>query len=74
LPDLLIQRRLERLLVVRTLSRRAEKISSISLWRRCFQWVICVGCTPYVLAHSLTVLSPLRASNATRALHSALYC
>ena len=27
-------------------ARRAEKISGISFWRRCFQWAICVGCTP----------------------------
>ena len=38
------------------LARRAEKISGISLCRRCFQWAIWVGCTPYVLANALTVL------------------
>src|SRR5262244_4456966 len=56
------------------LARRVEKMSGISFWRRCFQCAICVGCTPYVLANSLTVLSPLSASSATRALNSALYC
>ena len=55
-------------------SRRAEKMSGISLRRRCFQWAICVGCTPWALAHSLTVLTPFKASNATRAVNSALEC
>jgi hypothetical protein len=44
------------------------------LCRRCFQWAIYVGCTPYELASSFTVWSPLRASRATRALHAALAC
>src|SRR5712691_11760346 len=48
-------------------------MSGISFWSLCFQCVIWVGCTPYVLANSLTVLSPLTASKATRALNSALY-
>ena len=34
--------------------------------------MIGAGCIPYVRAHALTVSCPLRASNATRALHSAL--
>jgi hypothetical protein len=56
------------------LSRRPEKMSGSSCWRRWFPWALCGGGTPEVLASSLTVVSPLSASSATRALHSALYC
>ena len=54
-------------------ARRAEPISGLSFWRRCFPGASGVGCTPSVRAHALTVFRPWSASNATRALQAALY-
>ena len=55
-------------------SRRPETRAGLSWWRRCVPGAIGGGCTPYIRAHAWTVLSPLSASSATRAVHSALYC
>ena len=55
-------------------ARRAETIAGISCCRRCVHCASWGGCTPDVLAHAWTVVSPLRASSATRAFNSALYC
>jgi hypothetical protein len=53
-------------------ARLAEHSWGTAWWSGWFPCVIWGGCTPFIPAHSFTVLCPLRASHATRALTSAL--
>ena len=74
LSNVLVELGLERLVLVLPLCSSCRENLGHLLLEAMFPRAICVGCTPYVLAHSFTVLSPLSASSATRALNSALYC